>query len=228
MNPQFFGDRHDLFKYDLIFTIMDRMKNEISSFTFIPMLTKNRPPKNKDNAGTGNLQLWEVLNTLFGDGATHGYFEGIRQYFISGGFRTKAFNERVFSHSRRKDYFDSVRAQLPKNSLIFLDPDTGLKEDGATEKHLRYSELRNLFTELDDNSILMIYQHHNRYRTKNQNFPEAVSKKVFEEIGVRPACIDDNSIMFLFLTKNIPLKEKLEGVLEDYRKKYPRSFNNSS
>jgi len=109
--------------------------------------------------------------------------------------------------------------------LIFLDPDTGLKEKGATEKHLRYSELKDIYTKMDDNSILMIYQHHNRYRTKDQNFLETVSKKVFEEIGVRPACIDDNSIMFLFLTKNIPLKAKLEGVLEDYRKKYPRSFN---
>jgi len=228
MNPQFFGDRHDLFKYDLIFTIMDRMKNEISSFTFIPMLTKNHPPKNNDIAGTGNQELRLVFNTLFGDGAAQGYFEGIHQYFTSAGIRTTVFIKPVFSHSHRKEYFDFVRAQLPMNSLIFLDPDTGLKEKGATVKHLRYSELRNLFTELDDNSILMIYQHHNRYRTKNQNFSEAVSKKVFEEIGVRPACIDDNSIMFLFLTKNIPLKEKLEGVLEDYRKKYPRSFNNSS
>lgn len=37
MNPQFFGDPHDLFKYDLIFTIMERMKNDLSSFMFIHM-----------------------------------------------------------------------------------------------------------------------------------------------------------------------------------------------
>ena len=72
MNPQFFGDSHDLFKYDLIFTIMERMKNDLTSFTFIPMLTKNRPPTNKDIAGTGNLQLREVFNARFGDGAAPG------------------------------------------------------------------------------------------------------------------------------------------------------------
>ncbi len=83
MNPQFFGDRHDLFKYDLVFTIMDRMKNDLSSFTFIPMLTKNHFPKNLDIAGTDNQELWEIFNTLFGDGATHGYFEGIQHYFVS-------------------------------------------------------------------------------------------------------------------------------------------------
>jgi hypothetical protein len=225
MNPQFFGDSHDLFKYDLIFTIMDRMKNDLSSFMFIPMLTKNRLPHSKDIAGTDNPELWALFNTLFGDGAVQGYFEGIRKYFISGSFMTNVFNECVFSHSLRKEYFDFVRVQLPMNSLIFLDPDTGLKEEGATEKHLRYSELRNLFTELDDNSILMIYQHHNRYRTKDQNFPESIADKVHQEIGVRPVYIDDNSIMFLFLTKNTHIKEKLEGILEDYKKKYTKSFN---
>ena len=225
MNPQFFRDRHDLFKYDLIFTIMDRMKNDLSSFRFIPMLTKNRPLKYKDIAGTGNLQLWEVFNTLFGDGGAQGYFEGIRQYFTSNGIRTIVSSNPIFSHSRRKEYFDFVCSQLPTNSLIFLDPDTGLKENDATEKHLRYTELRDLFTELDENSILMIYQHHHRYVTKNQNFPESIADKVQKEIGARPVYIDDNTIMFLFLTKKAHLKGKLEGIIEDYKKKYPGSFN---
>ena len=157
MNPQFFGDYHDPFKYDLIFTIMDRMKNDLSSFTFIPMLTKNHPPKNKDITGIANPQLWGIFNTLFGDGATKGYFEGIRHYFISGGFPVKIFDKSFFSHSHREEYFDFIKERLPKNSLIFLDPDTGLKEDNATEKHLRYSELRNLFFEMDDNSIMLVY-----------------------------------------------------------------------
>ena len=225
MNPQFFGDRHDLFKYDLIFTIMDRMRYDLSSFTFVPMLTKNRPQKTNDIAGADNHLLREVFNTLFGDGAAPGYFEGIRHYFISGGFRTNIFNERIFSHANRTDYFDSVHAKVPANSLIFLDPDTGLKEKNATEKHLRYSELRELYNEMDAGSILMVYQHHNRYRTKNQNFPEGIAEKVYQKTGVRPVCIDDNTIMFLFLLKNTQLKAKLEGILKDYKKKYPGSFN---
>jgi hypothetical protein len=223
MNPQFFGDRHDLFKYDLIFTIMDMMGLDLTSFMFIPMLTHNRPPKTDTIAGTGDPRLWEVFNTLFGDGAAPGYFEGIRQYFISGGFRVNIFNE-PFSHKNRTDYFNSVRAQIPANSLIFLDPDTGLKEKNATEKHLRYSELRDLYTGLDASSILMIYQHHNRFRAKNQNFPEGIADTVHRETVVRPVCIDDNTILFLFLTKNMHLKEKLERILKEYMKKYPGSF----
>ncbi len=222
MNPQFFGDHHDIFKYDLIFTIMDRMKSDLSSFTFIPMLTRNRPPKNKEMVGTDNIQLW---NTLFGDGAAQEYFERIRQYFVSAGFRTTVFNADFFSHSHRKEYFDFIRSQLPMNSLIFLDPDTGLKETGTTEKHLRYSELKNLYREMDDNSILMVYQHHHRYKMRNQNFLEAIANNVRKETGERPIHIDDNSIMFLFLTKNDRLKEKLVKILEVYKRKYPGSFN---
>jgi hypothetical protein len=224
MNPQFFGDRHDLFKYDLIFTIMEWMRYDLSSFTFIPMLTKNRPQKTNDVAGADNHLLREVFNTLFGDGAARGYFEGIRHYFISGGFRINIFNE-PFSHSHRKEYFDSVRAQVPANSLVFLDPDTGLKEKNETEKHLRYSELRDLYNGMDASSILMVYQHHNRYRTKTQNFPEFIADNVEQNIGERPVYIDNNSIMFLFLAKNTQLQEKLEGILNDYKKKYPGSFN---
>jgi hypothetical protein len=224
MNPQFFGDRHDLFKYDLIFTIMDRMSHDLSSFTYIPMLTKNRLPKTSNIAGTGNSQLQVVFNTLFGDGAARVYFEGIRQYFISGGIRTHIVNQR-FSQSHRQQYFDRVRTRLPTNSLIFLDPDTGLKEKNATEKHLRYSELIDMYNKLDASSILMVYQHHNRYRMKTQNFPEFIADTVERNIGERPVYIDDTTIMFLFLVKNTQLKENLEGILKDYKKKYSGSFN---
>jgi hypothetical protein len=70
---------------------MDRMNNDFSSFMFIPMLTKNRPQKNKDITGRNNPGLWALFNNLFGDGAAEGYFEGIRHYFASGGFKTIVF-----------------------------------------------------------------------------------------------------------------------------------------
>jgi hypothetical protein len=74
-------------------------------------------------------------------------------------------------------------------NVIFLI--TFLKGNGATEKRLRFSELRDLFTKLDYNSILMVYQYHERYRTENQDFPEAVADKIEQEIGRRLIYIDD-------------------------------------
>jgi hypothetical protein len=81
MNPHFFGDSHDLFKYDLIVSVMKEMSDELSSFTFVPMLTKNRPPEKKDIAGMDNRKLRECFNRILGDGAASRYFEALLQYF---------------------------------------------------------------------------------------------------------------------------------------------------
>jgi hypothetical protein len=129
-----------------------------------------------------------------------------------------------FSHQDRKEYFDSVRAMLPENSLIFFDPDTGLKGRGATEKHLTYSELKDFLTIMDGKSILMVYQHFYRDRTKHRDFPAAVASRVTDETGETPVYINDNTIVFLFLVRSPGLKEKLQRALDRYRKKYKGSF----
>jgi hypothetical protein len=77
---------------------------------------------------------------------------------------------------------------------------------------------------MDGPSVLMVYQHHNRYRKKNGNFPEAVASEAEERTGIRPVYIDDNTVMFLFLVKSPGLKEKLEHALDRYKEKYEGSF----
>lgn len=228
MNPHFFGDRHDFFKYDLIAWVMNELRDDLFSFTFVPMMTKNHQPAKNGGAGMNNMKLWEHFNGLFGDGATERYLEGVREYFVSEGIRTEIVPGSGpgfrFTHSSRREYFNSVIAALPGNSLIFFDPDTGLKKKGATEKHLSYSELLDFFTAMDEQSVIMVYQHHNRYKKKNENFSEAVAAEVEKRIGIRPLCIDDNTIMFLFLVKSPRLKEKLSGSLNQYGKKYDGSL----
>ena len=224
MNPQFFGDRHDLFKYDLITCIMKELRNDLSSFTFVPMLTKNRRPTKKSIAGNDNPELWNCFNEFCGDGAAEDYFKALHDYFAFKGIKLKIFDNRVFSQKNRREYFDSVRADLPKNSLIFFDPDTGLKDKNISEKHLAYSELRDFFSILDERSILMIYQHFYRFRNKHKNFPLAIVEQMREKTGMKPEYIDDNSIMFLFLVKNPGLQEKLHRALDLYKEKYKESF----
>ena len=85
-------------------------------------------------------------------------------------------------------------------------------------------KLRAFFTDLDDNSILMIYQHYYRYKKPSLDFFGNLLRTLCKR-RMRLVYIDDNTIMFLFLTKNTHLKEKLEVIPEDYRKKYPGSFS---
>jgi hypothetical protein len=227
MNPQFFGDSHDLFKYDLIASIMQDLKEDLTSFTFVPMLTKNRKPKKKDIAGMDNDELWNFFNKFQGDDVADYYFKTIRKYFNSIGIKTKIFHKStlLFSKNNRVKYFDIVKADYPKNSLIFFDPDTGLQDHNITEKHLSYSELKDFFDRMDNHSILMVYQHFFRDRKKHSDFPSAIASLVKEKINVNPIKIDDDSIMFLFLVRDPDLKQKLERAHDLYKKKYKGSFH---
>ena len=40
MKNQYFGDRNDFFKYDLVLSLIEKIEN-LKCFTFIPMLTKD-------------------------------------------------------------------------------------------------------------------------------------------------------------------------------------------
>jgi hypothetical protein len=225
MNQQYFGDPHDLFKFDLIFTIMSQVKPQLKSFMFIPMLTEYRPSLKDAIAGMKNKKLRKCFNKFSGENGAKKYFKEIKGYFESENIKTNIFPDMEFSQKSRREYFENIFSHIPKKSLIFLDPDTGLQADEKAEKkHLKFSELQEIFSRIDDNSILMIYQHFYRDRKKHPNFPAFMVSFVEKQIKERPLYISDNSIMVLFLTKNENLRKNLEMVLNQYKEKYPKSF----
>jgi hypothetical protein len=100
--------------------------------------------------------------------------------------------------------------------LIFIDPDTGIKEKGATEKHLTFSELNHFYELLDNKSILMVYQHYQHRKPPAPDEPKRKFNEVSTLTGATPIIIADNSVMFLFLTKNPDLYESLTRILRNY------------
>ena len=147
---------------------------DLAGFIFVPMLTgteanghrKNSVPKKiwrrriaPGKAGSQNQKLREHLARLQEIDNDLEYINGISTYFdkemilidISGGQR--------FTNNERISYFRSVFGKFPKNSLIFIDPDTGLKDENPDCKHLLYSEIKMVCDRMDTGSILMLYQH---------------------------------------------------------------------
>jgi hypothetical protein len=67
MKNQFFGDNRDLFKYDIIYQIVQRI-GQIRHFTFIPMLTEdsgnhgNQIERKQAKAGFNNRELQKDLD----------------------------------------------------------------------------------------------------------------------------------------------------------------------
>jgi hypothetical protein len=225
MNQQFFGDNRDLFKYDLIFAIMSRVKPRLKSFMLVPMQTGYRPSEKDAVAGMKNKKLRRCFHKFTGGQGALKYYREIQGYFESEDINTTIFPDFEFSHKNRARYFKKMSAHMPKRSLIFLDPDTGIQADKKAEKqHLKFSELQEIYNLVDDGSVLMVYQHFYRDRKNPTDFPTYMAALVEKQTKEKPLFISDNSIMFLFLTKDGKLKKNLGKVLNDYRKQYPKSF----
>jgi len=224
MNQKFCGDSRDLFKYDLIYTIMKKLP-ELASFTFIPMLTPVYQTKTM-KAGQDNEKLIKLFSPFSGENGAELYFHEIQHLFESEGIKTTILNNNQFTRKGRIEYFEKIIENLPENSLIFFDPDTGLREKNPTEEHMKFSELLEVYKKSSPSSLLMVYQHYPRVCTSEErtNFPSKKSQEIGEFIQKVPVTISDGGILFFFLTKNSNLQKKLETVLEVYSKKYEMFF----
>jgi hypothetical protein len=231
MNRIFFGDTRDLFKFDLVRHIMKAFP-DLASFTFVPMLTEDekltgtKKTASKDlglaqknrKAGTRNYELMVDMGRLQEINNDLAYFQGIRSYFSKENIIVDILHRDTFSHEHRDNYFKKVFEKFPEKSLIFLDPDTGLEVKNPTQRHLLFDEVKKIYDHMDNQSILMIYQHIPRvvrtgYIRKRCSDIAAITHS-------RPETITDNEIVFFILTKNPLLKTRLWAVLGDYADQY--------
>lgn len=229
MNNQCFGDNRDLFKYDLIFRIIKR--GLVSQFVFIPMLTpgisadktarREGEQRNrcKAKAGWKNNDL-KVFLDKFQDRDKRDIRE-LAGFFKEQGFETTIYcgKDKYFSRTRGETYFEQIRNELLRKSLVFVDPDMGLEVNKLTEKHIKYSEIRDLYQRMDGSSILMIFQY--IPYVQRRNYFLEVSKKLQEKIGNLPIYISDNQIVFFFLAKDKTIRELLAETINEYREIYP-------
>jgi hypothetical protein len=231
MNRIYFGDTRDLFKFDLVRHIMKAFP-DLASFTFVPMLTEDEKPTgtkktaSKDlglaqkngKAGTRNLELMVDMGRLQEINDDLAYFQGIRSYFSKENIIVDILHRDTFSHEHRDNYFKKVFEKFPEKSLIFLDPDTGLEVKNPTQRHLLFDEVKKIYDHMDNQSILMIYQH--IPRVVRTGYIRKRCKDIAAITHSRPETITDNEIVFFILTKNPLLKTRLCAVLGDYADQY--------
>ena len=231
MKNQYFGDNRDLFKYDLIFQIIK--KGLVSHFIFIPMLTPDvsdsettkregeQRNRCKAKAGWKNNDL-SVFLDKFQDKAKRDIRE-LTSFFKRQdvGMTIYCGKDEYFSHQQRREYFAQIGDELLTKSLIFVDPDIGLEVKRSREKHILYSEVERLYERMDKSSILMIYQHFPR--EDHHEYLHWRSEELKNEItGDEPICIDNDEIIFFFLTKDESLEHSLVHLISDYAERYSR------
>ena len=231
MNRMFFGDVRDLFKFDLVRHVMKAFP-ELLSFTFIPMLTEEASAtgmkltatkdlgraQKKGRAGTRNRELMEDMGRLQEIEDDLEYFHGIQSYFKKENIIVDVLHKDTFSHENRVNYFTKVFEKFPADSLIFLDPDTGLEVKNPTQKHLLFDEVKKIYDRMDNRSILMIYQH--LPRVTRAGYIEKRCRELAAVSHSRPETITDNEIVFFILTKNPLIRTRLCAVLGSYADTY--------
>ena len=227
MNRLFFGDARDLFKFDLVRHIMKAFP-DLASFTFVPMLTeedvpaakKKSPTKDlglaqkKGRAGTRNLNLMVDMGRLQEIDDDLEYFQGIQSYFKKENIIVDILHKDTFSHEHRVNYFNKMFEKFPENSLIFLDPDTGLEVKNPTQRHLLFDEVKKIFDRMDHQSVLIIYQH--LPRVTREGYIQKRCGELAALTHSQPETITDNEIVFFILTKNPMVRTRLCAVLGEY------------
>jgi alkylated DNA nucleotide flippase Atl1 len=174
MKNQYFGDRRDFFKLELLIDLAECQR--YPRLLLIPMLTPN------DTSGEGNVTQYDCgarRRPLF-DSFQHAVESGnrdiqsLRDIYPRFGVQFMPYRDaEIFEHATRHQYFDAVPSDWFADSVVFVDPDIGL-ETGTTEymrgngleKYLLFDELSRVAARAIGDSVLVVYQHLQRDATR--------------------------------------------------------------
>ncbi|MHB8522737.1 MAG: hypothetical protein ACYDH9_18530 [Limisphaerales bacterium] len=149
MNDMFFGDKMDLTKWGVLVWLA--RKHGLGRIVQILMLRHGELAKIMvgDKEYDTPVDVFQVLRNV------HNVGQGF------GGVEVDIF-DREFT-DEREGFFDSVEAhlngQLPGKRLVFLDPDTGLRDKKTGYQHVTSNEIKRIWGVLDQADGLALYQH---------------------------------------------------------------------
>jgi hypothetical protein len=220
---QNFGENRDLLKFDLVCEIMRAGLED--RFVYVPMLTEDEERKEEPHicrhdavGGVGNKDLLNFLDEcVINEKRNVGQLEGFFQKCgINGSIYGK---DEIFVHEDRRSYFMGLSKEQLTRSLILIDPDKGLDDEENDAGNLLYSDLRNLFVRMDEESILMFTQ-----RFPDDMFNEylgLVTEEIKDQIfGTQPLSLDDQDSMIFFITKSSSILSRLMQLLSNYTRQY--------
>lgn len=235
MKKQYFGDKRDLFKFDLIKHIVK--DTGVGRFTYIPMLTPNdRTGDGKlrnnlssfKNIGHKNVRLIEFFRPIHNISPDERDVGTIAKYFKSIAIRVQVYmKDKYLNINNRSHYFKGIEESLLQNALIFVDPDIGLEPVKANEKHLLYSEVKFLYDNMGEHSILTMIQFRQRGDGRKHKICEDIDKRIirlYEHTKDMCIFISDYNITFFCLSKNFETKRRLSRAILSYKKDYENLY----
>jgi len=128
MKKQYFGDRNDFLKYDLVLTLIEKIDNS-KCFTFIPMLTQDDGSRHGDLTNYDGSRQGELDGFLKGCiKESNRNIRNLRSFMSSKNIEYHPYKEdEYFSHAGREQYFDSIASSILNRAVILIDPDNGFE-----------------------------------------------------------------------------------------------------
>jgi hypothetical protein len=220
---QYFGDRNDYFKYDLLIFLAEQLSG-IKKLSVVWMLTQNDDSRDGEkieySKGAGDRELFRFLRKSMDEGARN--VARISDYFSNAGY---GFDycpygaETPLLHRNRSAYFKQIPPESLRDAVVFLDPDNGLEVKSATEKtfckYVKFEEVKSIFDKMTPDSCLVIYQH--LPRIDRNYFLYGLYRDLKDCLKCPlPISITDNQVAFLMLTKEKERREEVNRLLHEY------------
>jgi len=217
---QYFGDKNDLYKFDLVLELMEHVPG-LSQFVYVAMLT---PADDSDHGHlfkgdadgrSEELRAWLAERIEQGERDVN----HLAAFFESKAYRYRPFIGH-FTDEGRGAYFARVLEADLRRSVILLDPDNGLEtramRRGLRSKYVLMAEVRDVYERMDPSSVLVVYQH--LPHEQRDVFFEQTARRLRQEAGVVGcACVcPDNQVSFFVASKTARRSREVERAVTEY------------
>lgn len=221
---KYFGDDRDYFKYDLITDIVTR--TSLRHYVFVPMLTEHRHDnegKKLPRARAGkSADLLDFIGRCQNKSLAH--WERWLAAHVASYRTVEPADRTVFSNSTRASYWPRFNPFLEHpNTLVFLDPDTGLQLGRKTKiheqdwpKYVLDQELGQLIERLHPSSALLVYQHLPRNMHRHRETLGRKMSCVSERFGLKASAYREGDLAFIAITKNDRVRHEIDRAFADY------------
>lgn len=192
MKHQYFADERDFLKYDLWMELADHLGEQFR-LTFVPMFTgpdgTKQGGKRKYPAGERRKCLYDFLQGFcLPENENNRSITKLRQFFASKAGRIYHYqpyrdgekkDRDYFEHEKRSDYFASIPSEWLSNSVVLIDPDTGLETKGRSwrkkpERYAKFDDIAISAKRSTGNTILLVVQ-----------FPQFAKKVAAKDLDYR-------------------------------------------
>lgn len=222
---KYFGDSRDYFKYDLIKSLIT--KTSLKNYVFVPMLTEHRP----DNEGNKSphytrgksRELLTFISAHKDKSLRH--WETWLSPCLNSYKTIEPIDETFFNDETRTEYWDLFNSILgSRQSMIFVDPDTGLEtgprsymKKAGLEKYILNNELGVLISKLKPTSALMIYQQLQHDSHKHLTDIQKKLKQVKAiDSHVLVSAYKEGDLAFIIIAKRASINAELIDALKEY------------